>query len=49
MRIILHRRPCAAVFDVPAKFLKTKCAVRTEEYVDTSVVLAVLNAVDDNP
>jgi hypothetical protein len=48
-RIITHGCPSSGVFDVPAKLLKAVCPVRTSKQIDTSIVLAVLDAVEDDP
>src|SRR5580704_17208711 len=47
--IVRNRRPGSGILDIPAKRLEPESAVGTSEEVDTSVVLAIFDAVDDNP
>src|SRR6202035_4827525 len=49
MGIILDRRPGSGIFNVPAELLEAVGVVRAMEQIDTSIVLAVLDAVEDGP
>src|ERR1043165_2091247 len=47
--IVCNRRPGAGILDVAAEFLEAAAAVRPAEQVDATVVMVVLDAVEDRP
>src|ERR1700704_3628924 len=48
-RIVRNRRPGSSILDIPAKRLESESAVGAPEEIDASVVLAIFEAVDDDP
>jgi len=47
--MVRNRRPSSSILDIPAKRLETEGAVGPPKEIDTSVVLAIFDAVDDDP
>ncbi len=48
-RIVLHRRPLPAVFDVAPKFLKSVAAVGSRKNIHASVVVIIFDADENGP
>jgi hypothetical protein len=47
--MVCNRRPEAGILDIPAKCLESKTPVGPSEQVDAPVVLAILEALHDQP
>lgn len=46
---MLHRRPGAAILDVAPEFLEAEAAIRPREAIDATIMLVVLDTVEDEP
>jgi len=49
MGIILDRRPGSGILNIPAKLFEAVGVIRAVEQIDTSIVLTILDAIEDCP